>query len=106
MRAAFLLGWPWNGDSKTAEPVPWELQGPRVAPWSVSVPLGSHLLLNGPCHGKSISSPHLSRADVSQVDKIHGFPDHGAVNPSSPLLRLRLLDHAAAQFVPEFTHVP
>lgn len=57
-------------------------------------------------HGKSVSSPHLSRANVSQVNKIHWFPDHGSVNPSSPLLRLRLLYHAAAQFVPKFTHIP
>lgn len=25
---------------------------------------------------------------MGQVDKIHWFPDHGAVNPSSPLLLL------------------
>lgn len=41
-----------------------------------------------PCyHGKSISGPHLPRANVSQVDKIHRFPNHGPVN-SPPLLLL------------------
>lgn len=96
-----------NGNSKTAEPVPWELQGPRIAPRSVTVvSLGSHLLLNCTCHGKSISSPHLPRADVSQVDKVHWLPNHSAVNPSSLFLRLGLLDHAAAQFVPKLAHVP
>lgn len=83
---AFLLGWTQNRNSKTAKPGPRGLQGPRVAPWSVPVPLGSHLLLNGTCHGKSISSPHLPRADVSQVDEVHWLPNHGAVNPSSLLL--------------------
>lgn len=103
---AFLLGWTQNRNSKTAKPGPRGLQGPRVAPWSVPVPLGSHLLLNGTCHGKSISSPHLPRADVSQVDEVHWLPNHGAVNPSSLLLRLGLLHHAAAQFVPKLTHIP
>lgn len=103
---AFLLGWTQNRNSKTAKPGPRELQGPRVAPWSVPVPLGSHLLLNSTCHGKSISSPHLPRADVSQVDEVHWLPNHGAVNPSSLLLRLGLLHHAAAQFVPKLTHIP
>lgn len=39
-------------------------------------------------HGKSISGPHLPRANVSQVDKIHWFPNHGPVNPSPLLLLL------------------
>lgn len=106
MWAAFLLGWTRNGNAKPAEPGLWELQGPRTAPRSVPVSLGSHLLLNRTGHGKSISCTHLSRADMSQVDKIHWFPDHGAVNPSSPFLRLGLLYHATAQFVPKFTHIP
>lgn len=90
----------------TAEPFLLELQAPRIAPRPVSVSLGSHLLLNCTCHGKSISGPHLPRANVSQVDKIHWFPNHGPVNPSPLLLRLGFLHHAAAQFVPKFTHVP
>ena len=51
-------------------------------------------------HGKSISGPHLPRANVSQVDKIHWFPNHGPVNPSPLLLLLgedRELHHSGGR---------
>lgn len=98
------LGTEWR--LQTAKTFLWGLQAPRIAPWPVPVSLGPHLLLNSTCHGKSISGPHFPGADVSQVDKIHRLPDHGPVDPSPLLLRLGFLYHTAAQFVPEFTHVP
>lgn len=98
------LGTEWR--LQTARTFPSGLQAPGIAPWPVPVSLGSHLLLNSTCHGKSIAGPHLPRADVSQVDEIHRFPNHGPIDPPPLLLRLGFLYHAAAQFVPEFTHVP
>lgn len=94
------------GTSRWQDHSCWELQAPRIAPWPISVSLGSHLLLNCTCHGKSVSCPHLAGANMSQVDKIHWLSNHGPVNPSSLLLRLGFLYHTAAQFVPKFTHVP
>lgn len=69
---------------------------------SRSVPIGflwSQLPLRCACHGKSISSPHLSRADVNQVDKVHWFPNYGPVS-LAPLVQLGFLYYAAAWFVP------
>lgn len=43
---------------------------------------------------------------MSQVDKIHRFPNHGPIDPPPLLLRLGFLYHTAAQLVPKFTHVP
>jgi hypothetical protein len=74
---AFLLGWTQNGNSKTVEQVPWELQGPRIASLELLHGLSRFLLdliCSCTCYGKSIFSPHLLLADVSQVDKAHWLP--------------------------------
>lgn len=37
-------------------------------------------------HGQAFARSHVSRADVCQVHEVHGLADHGAINPSPPLL--------------------
>lgn len=87
----------------------------------------------GPYHGQPFARSHVSGADVRQVHEVHGLADHGAVDPSPPLLlrgdegrqlplrpgtpsvippslraathRLWFLHDAAAQLVPEVTHI-
>lgn len=79
------------------------LQHTGVAPLSLPAALGPHLL-DSTSHGQPLSCSHVSRANVCQVHEVHGLPDHGAVDPSPPLLGLGLLHHAAAQLVPEVAH--
>lgn len=79
------------------------LQHSGVAPLSLPAALGPHLL-DSTGHGQPLSRSHVSGADVCQVHEVHGLPDHGAVDPSPPLLRLGLLHDAAAQLVPEVAH--
>lgn len=42
---------------------------------------------------------------MNQVDEVHWFPNHGPVSPA-PLVRLGLLYHAAARFVPNSLMLP
>lgn len=79
------------------------LQHAGVAPLSLPATLGPHLL-DSTGHGQPLSCSHVSGANVCQVDEVHGLPDHGAVDPSPPLLGLGLLHDAAAQLVPEVAH--
>lgn len=80
------------------------LQHTGAAPLPLPSAFGPHLL-HSARHGQPFARSHVSGADVRQVHEVHGLADHGAVDPSPPLLRLWFLHDAAAQLVPEVTHI-